>query len=94
MLFLYYIINIKRPGVAQTARFTSEVLLPTQAHYPSTEHAERFCLLCFQPRPLLTSLSARWPELPPKSPCRTRPWQGWTINAAIVEFAVDAPMLH
>ena len=52
----------KRPGVVQTARFTSEFLLPTQAHYPSTEHTERFCLLCFQPRPLLTSLSARWPE--------------------------------
>ena len=49
----------KRPGVAQTAGFTSGFLLPTQAHCPSTEHAERFCLLCFQPRPLLASVSAR-----------------------------------
>ena len=70
------LVRKKRPGVAQTARVTSEVLLSTQAHYPSTEHTERFCLLCFQPRPLLTSLSARWPELPLKTPCRMRPWTG------------------
>jgi len=58
--------KIKRSGVAETARFTSELTRSTQAHYPSTEHVERFCLLCCQPWPVLISLSARVPQLQPK----------------------------
>ena len=43
-----------------------ELTRSTQAHCPSTEHVERFCLLCRQPRPVLISLSARVPQLQPK----------------------------
>ena len=32
-------------------------LLAAQTRDPSTEHADRFCLLCFQPKPILGSLS-------------------------------------
>lgn len=39
-----------------------------QTHEPSTEHAERFCLLCLQPKPLLASLSVRKPRTSVKAP--------------------------
>ena len=60
----------KRPGVAETAGSTSLLRLPTQTHCPSTKHVERFCLLCFQPKPVLASLSARTPQASAKSPLR------------------------
>ena len=61
------------PGVALAAWITQMLHWFAQVRCPSAEHAERFCLLCRQPKPILISLSARTLELTPKYPCRARP---------------------
>ena len=79
-----------RPVTAARAKWLSVAqpmlrqrsLLPTQAHFPTTEDAVRFCLLCCQPEPLPASLSTRTSQLPSLRPCRAPTWSGQAIYAA------------
>ena len=58
----------KHLGVASAALVTAS-LQETQGRYPFTDHSEWFCLLCCQPKPIPTSLSARTPLLTLSGPC-------------------------
>ena len=67
-------LGVSPPWAAQRA------LVCTQACCPTTVHAGRFSLLCFQPEAILVSVAARTCQLPSAHPCRAPTWQGHAID--------------
>ena len=74
--------NLQKASQSHRLTHTRGHMLTTQAHYPTTENAARFCLLCCQPEPMSVSLSARMSQPPLRQPCRALTWLGQALNAA------------
>jgi hypothetical protein len=60
----------KSQELCQPRAITTSLNWLVPVRNPAAEHAEQFCLLCYQPKPMLISISARMHVLTLMYPCR------------------------